>query len=72
MADIVLMKKKESGFLLLYGKACFRPSNWSREVTLVQIGYRASDIFKRRLVGSSPWGHKEADTTEHSAYTHGV
>ena len=68
MADIALMKKKERGFLLLYGMARFRPSNWSSEVTLIQTGYRASDVFKRSLVGSSR-GVTKSQTRLSTAHT---
>ena len=41
---------------------------WSRKWQPTQVFLPEESQGQRSLVGDSPWGHKELDTTEHSAW----
>ena len=38
--------------------------NWRREWQLIPVFLPGESHGQRSLAGSSPWGHKESDTTE--------
>jgi len=48
----------------------FRKIPWRREWQSAPVFLPGDSHGQRRLVGYSPWGHKESDTTEWLAHTH--
>ena len=42
---------------------------WRREWLLPSVFLPRESHGQRSLAGYSPWGHKELDTTEHTAHT---
>ena len=45
--------------------------SWRREWQSTPVFLPGELRGQRRLVGYSPWGHKELDTTEQLTHTHG-
>jgi len=59
---------KESGLSLLFLVFNYCSANWKRKWQPTPAFLLGEFHGQRSLVGYSPWGHRESDTTEHTHF----